>query len=62
MITDKNAVVASYEDSGTKRNEQIIIAPNYEKEYSLNEFLESVLENMIHSEFDSGQPVGREIW
>ena len=28
MITDKNAVVASYEDSGTKRNEQIIIAPN----------------------------------
>ena len=42
--------------------ERIIITPIGEKEYLLDELLERVSESNLHSEFDTGAPVGREIW
>jgi len=42
--------------------ERIIITPIDEKEYSLDELLESVSETNLHGEFDTGAPVGKEIW
>ncbi len=42
--------------------EKIIITPIGGKEYSLDELLESVSESNLHSEFDTGAPVGKEIW
>jgi antitoxin MazE len=41
--------------------EKIIITPIGE-EYTLDELLERVSENNLHSEFDTGAPVGKEIW
>ena len=42
--------------------EKIIITPIGKKEYSLNELLEGVSEDNLHGEFDTGVPVGKEIW
>jgi antitoxin MazE len=42
--------------------ERIIITLIGEKEYSLDELLEGVSESNLHSEFDTGAPVGKEIW
>lgn len=42
--------------------ERIIITPIYEKEYSLDELLGNVSEGNLHGEFDTGTPVGKEIW
>ncbi len=42
--------------------EKIIITPIGEKEYSLDELLECVTESNLHGEFDTGDPVGKEIW
>lgn len=41
---------------------KIIIAPITQEEYSLEELLEGVSENNLHSEFDTGAPAGKEIW
>ena len=41
---------------------KIIIAPIAQKEYSLKELLKGVSENNLHNEFDTGAPVGKEIW
>jgi antitoxin MazE len=41
---------------------KIIISPIAQKEYSLEELLKGVSENNLHSEFDTGAPVGKEIW
>ncbi len=41
---------------------KIIIKPTVQKEYSLEELLEGVSENNLHSEFDTGVPTGKEIW
>jgi antitoxin MazE len=40
----------------------IIITPIDEKEYSLGKLLEGVSKNNLHGEFDTGTPVGKEIW
>ena len=40
----------------------IIITPIGEKEYSLKKLLEGVSENNLHGEFDTGAPIGKEIW
>ena len=40
----------------------IIITPISEKEYSLKKLLEGVSKNNLHGEFDTGAPVGKEIW
>ena len=42
--------------------DQIIITPIGSKEYSLDELLEGVSESNLHGEFDTGVPVGKEIW
>jgi len=42
--------------------ERIIITPIGGKEYSLEELLEGVSEDNLHGEFDTGIPVGKEIW
>lgn len=42
--------------------ERIIITPIGEKEYSLDELLESVSESNLHGEFDTGASAGKEIW
>lgn len=41
------------------RDKQIIIMP-VKKEYSLKELLAGVTKDNIHSEFDTGKPVGKE--
>ena len=40
----------------------IIITLIGEKEYSLGKLLEGVSKNNLHGEFDTGTPVGKEIW
>ena len=42
--------------------EKIIITPIREKEYSLDKLLEGVSEDNLHGEFDTGVPVGKDIW
>ena len=42
--------------------DRIIITPIGEKKYSLDELLEDVSESNLHGEFDTGAPVGKEIW
>lgn len=42
--------------------EKIIITPINEKEYSLKELLDKVTESNLHGEFDTGEPMGEEIW
>lgn len=42
--------------------EKIIITLIGEKEYSLDELLEGVSADNLHGEFDTGVPVGKEIW
>jgi len=40
----------------------IIITPISEKKYSLEKLLKGVSENNLHGEFDTGAPIGKEIW
>ena len=40
----------------------IIITPINEKEYSLEKLLKGVNKGNLHGEFDTGAPVGKEIW
>ena len=42
--------------------DRIIITPISEKEYSLDELLEVITEDNLHSEIDAGKPMGKEIW
>ncbi len=42
--------------------DSIIIRPIGEKEYSLRKLLKGVTKNNLHGEFDTGAPVGKEIW
>jgi antitoxin MazE len=42
--------------------EKIVITPIGQKEYSLDELLDCVSEGNLHGEFDTGAPVGKEIW
>jgi antitoxin MazE len=42
--------------------ERIIIIPIGKKKYSLNDLLAGVSEDNLHGEFDTGAPVGKEIW
>jgi len=40
----------------------IIITPIGEKEYSLEKLLKGVTKSNLHGEFDTGEPVGKEVW
>ena len=41
---------------------KIIITPISGKKYSLEELLKGVSKNNLHSEIDTGSPIGKEIW
>ncbi|EKD26271.1 MAG: hypothetical protein ACD_79C01288G0004 [uncultured bacterium] len=41
---------------------QIIIAPTKHKEYKLNDLLRGITIRNKHHEFDTGNPVGHEVW
>jgi len=40
----------------------IIITPISKKEYSLEKLLKGISKNNLHGEFNTGSPVGKEIW
>jgi len=40
----------------------IIITPISKKEYSLEKLLKGISRNNLHGEFNTGSPVGKEIW
>ena len=42
--------------------DSIIITPIGEKEYSLEKLLKGVTKNNLHGEFDTGAPLGKEVW
>jgi antitoxin MazE len=42
--------------------DSIIITPIGEKEYSLEKLLKGVTKNNLHGEFNTGAPVGKEVW
>ena len=42
--------------------DSIIITPIGEKEYSLEKLLKGVTKNNLHGEFDTREPLGKEIW
>ena len=42
--------------------DSIIITPISEKKYSLEKLLKGVTKNNLHGEFDTGAPVGKEVW
>jgi len=42
--------------------DSIIITPISEKKYSLEKLLKGVSKNNLHGEFDTGAPVGKEVW
>jgi antitoxin MazE len=41
---------------------KLVATPITEREYSLEALLAGVTEENIHSEIDTGEPVGKEIW
>jgi len=43
-------------------NESIIITPINNKKYSLNELLANISDENLYNEFDTGAPVGKEIF
>ena len=46
----------------TVRDGKIIVDPHPGPAYSLDELLKGVTKGNIHSEIDTGAPVGREAW
>jgi len=45
-----------------KSNHRILITRINEEQYSLENMLSKVSEENIHKEYESGKPVGKEIW
>jgi len=41
---------------------KLIISPIIDEEYTLEGLLSQVTEDNVHSEIDTGRPVGKEIW
>jgi antitoxin MazE len=50
------------EISSDKQKKSIIIKRINEKKYSLENLLAGVTDKNIHKEFETGKPVGKEIW
>jgi len=48
--------------SADKQKKSIIIKRINEKKYSLENLLAGVTDKNIHKEFETGKPVGKEIW
>ena len=41
---------------------KIVIVPETKSEFSLEQLLSGITEDNLHSEIDTGAPVGKEIW
>ena len=41
---------------------KLVITPIVDKEYSLEELLAGITEENLHSEVDTGNPIGNEAW
>ena len=61
LALDANLKLNKMVDLSIEKN-SIIITPIGEKEYSLEKLLKGVTKNNLHGEFDTGEPVGKEIW
>ena len=61
LALDANLKLNKMVDLSIEKN-SIIITPIGEKEYSLGKLLKGVTKNNLHGEFDTGAPVGKEIW
>jgi len=61
LALDANLKQDSLVDISIEKN-SIIITPIGEKEYSLGKLLKGVSKNNLHGEFNTGSPVGKEIW
>ena len=56
-----NVQQGSFVDLFTDKG-QLVAKPVDEKEYSLEELLTGVTEQNLHSEIDTGDAIGKEIW
>ena len=61
LALDANLKLNKMVDLSIEKN-SIIITPIGEKEYSLGKLLKGVTKNNLHGEFDTGAPVGKEVW
>lgn len=61
LALDANLKQNKLVDISIEKN-SIIIRPVGEKEYSLEKLLKGVTKNNLHGEFNTGAPVGKEIW
>ncbi|MBU4602989.1 AbrB/MazE/SpoVT family DNA-binding domain-containing protein [bacterium] len=61
LALDANLKLNKMVDLSIEKN-SIIITPIGEKEYSLGKLLKGVTKNNLHGEFDTGAPIGKEIW
>jgi len=61
VVSDANLKINNIVNISIEKG-SIIITPISEKEYSLEKLLKGVSKNNIHGEFNTGAPVGKEIW
>jgi antitoxin MazE len=61
FVSDANLKLNKLVDISINKG-SIIIKPINEKEYSLEKLLKEVNKDNLHGEFDTGAPVGKEIW
>lgn len=41
---------------------RLILSPSSDTSYTLKKLLQGITPENVHGEFDSGRPVGREVW
>ncbi|MGH7201716.1 MAG: AbrB/MazE/SpoVT family DNA-binding domain-containing protein [Planctomycetaceae bacterium] len=46
----------------TIEDERLVLAPVRRRKYNLHDLLEQMTDENIHPEWDTGGPVGREVW
>lgn len=61
FVSDANLKINNVVDISIDKG-SIIITPISEKEYSLEKLLKGVNKTNLHGEFDTGAPIGKEIW
>jgi len=61
LASDANLKLDKMVDISVEKG-SIVITTIKEKEYSLEKLLKRVNKSNLHGEFDTGAPVGKEIW
>ena len=61
FASDANLKINNIVDISIEKG-SIIITPINDKEYTLEKLLKGVSKSNLHGEFDTGAPVGKEIW